>query len=110
MAPYPCGCDPEKIDAVHAFLTSKLPKVTLRDFHHPAVLLPAGIPPPHRKHHAISVQNNGVSCHVVLTHEFLDCNEPHQIATHMCEHDLIAALAAPCVSLVVVTDDGVEAY
>jgi hypothetical protein len=110
MATYSCGCNPEKIDTVHAYLTAKLPRVNLRDFHHPAVLLAAGIPPPHRKHHAISVEKNGISCQLVLMCEFLDYNEPEEIATHVCEHDLLAALAAPGVSLVIVTDDGVDSY
>ena len=110
MAQHSCGCDPKKINAVHEYLSAKLEKVKLRDFHHPAVLLPAGVPPPHRKHHAISVEKNGHSCHLVLMREFLDYNEPAEIATHVCEHDLISALASPDVSLVVVTDDGVDVY
>ena len=55
-----CGCNREKIRAIHAYLKEHFPEYTLRDFHSPTRLMHAGFPMPSAEHHVVSLTRDDV--------------------------------------------------
>jgi hypothetical protein len=67
-----CGCDAEKIDAVHAYLRRHFHDYALRDFHSLTTVVQTGLPLAHAKHHVVSLTLAGVlPYYAVLLDEFL---------------------------------------
>jgi hypothetical protein len=66
-----CGCDAEKVSAVHAYLREEFPDYILRDFHSPTRLTQAGLPMPSTEHHVVSLAHKDIlPYYVVLLNEF----------------------------------------
>ena len=66
-----CGCNTEKIHAVHVYLKQHFPDCVLRHFHAPTRLMQAGLPMPHSEHHVISMMQEGVPpYYAVLLNDF----------------------------------------
>ncbi len=67
-----CGCDSQKIAAVHRYFEEHFKGFKLRDFHAPVRLMQAGLPSPHGEHHVVSFERPDVlPYYVVLLNEFL---------------------------------------
>ena len=98
--PMECGCNPEKIRAVHAYLKEHFPQYGLRDFHAPTRLMRAGLPTPHAEHHVVSLTREDIlPYHAVLLSEFQE-----QSLGNLCEQlrqwDLAATLRAHRIAIV----------
>jgi hypothetical protein len=66
-----CGCDPEKIRAVHAYLREHFAEFVLSDFHAPARLMHPRLGGAQVYHHAVCIARDGVlPYYAVLLNEF----------------------------------------
>ncbi len=101
-----CCCDPQKIDAVHAYLREQVPDCALDDFHAPTRLMHAGLPPPYAEHHVVRLRVEGVlPYYTVLLDNFLACSLA-AVALHVRTWVLADALRMHRVA--VVSDSGVS--
>ena len=71
-APFLCGCDRAKLEAVHEYLNKEFPYWAIKDLHAPTRLMQAGLPTLHGEHHVVSIERANVLAHyAVLLQEFL---------------------------------------
>ena len=105
-----CGCDAEKIRAVHAYLNEHFPCYVLGDFHAPTRsmqgLMKAPLPDPHIHHHVVSVsQRNVLPYYAVLLNEF-QAHSEGEVNDLLQQWDLAGTLGASRIA--VVSKDGVS--
>lgn len=95
-----CGCDPEKIRAVHAYLKEHFPQFGLRHFHAPTRLMRAGLPMPQAEHHVVSVTRDDVlPYHLVLLSEF-QAQPLEELRQHLREWEVAATLRLHRIAIV----------
>ncbi|MFI5364980.1 MAG: hypothetical protein ACHQ4J_05095 [Candidatus Binatia bacterium] len=95
-----CTCNPDKIAAVHAYLTGHFPGCELRHFHSPTRLLQAGFPTTHGDHHVVGLlRESTLPYYVVLLSELLACS-PEDISACIRRWDLPAAVRAQRIVIV----------
>ncbi len=89
-----CGCDSQKIAAVHRYFEGHFRGFKLRDFHAPVRLMQAGLPSPHGEHHVVSIERpDGLPYCVVLLNEFL-ARPAEQISETLRQWNVVDVLQA----------------
>ena len=99
-ASWSCGCDPEKIRAVHLYLKEHFPEFGLRDFHAPTRLTGAGLPAPQAEHHVVSVTREDIlPYHAVLLNDF-QAESLDDLCVHLRQWELADTLRAHRIAIV----------
>jgi len=106
-APIACGCEADKVSAVHTYLREHFPDYIRRDFHAPTRLMQDGLPRPHADHHVVGLEHQDVLPHyVILRNEFWE-HALDDIEARLPQWNLAATLGA--YRIIIVSHDGASA-
>jgi hypothetical protein len=98
--PLACGCDREKVDAIHAYLHAHFPGCELRHFHSPSRLMRAGLLIRRTDHHLVKISQEGVSPYYAVVMSDFQEYSTEDIDACLQQWDVAATLRASRVAVV----------